>query len=92
MLQTAPKFTSVNELRANMKNVFDAAKAAPTLVMNRSTPEIYLVSVEQWDRIVEQLEEKDDIIELLEAQLDVACGNDTLIDVDIAKLEAMAGL
>jgi PHD/YefM family antitoxin component YafN of YafNO toxin-antitoxin module len=46
----------------------------PVVLANRSKPAAVLVSVALWDRLMERLDDQEDIIEALEAKLAIETG------------------
>ena len=47
----------------------------PVILAQRSRPAAVLVSVEQWDKLIERLEDQADIIDALQMKLDIARGD-----------------
>ena len=56
-------------------------------------PRAVLIKIEHWNKLFQLLEDKDDIIDVLEAELALATGEDELVDVTdefLDELKAMA--
>jgi PHD/YefM family antitoxin component YafN of YafNO toxin-antitoxin module len=69
-----PQMASVADMRQEHLRLFTMLKNGPVVVSNRSKPAAVMLSPEMWDKIVEQLEEQDDLIQVLQAELDRATG------------------
>ncbi|WP_194955236.1 type II toxin-antitoxin system Phd/YefM family antitoxin [Sphingopyxis solisilvae] len=48
---------SISELKKNPSAAIRAADGAPVAVLNRNTPEAYLVPAEAWEEIMEALDD-----------------------------------
>ncbi len=77
-----PQIVPVTDLRMKHVQVFDMLGKGPVILAQRSRPAAVLVSVAQWDRLMERLDDQADLIEVLQAELDIASGK--------TKLERMA--
>lgn len=71
---------SVTELKKNFSEVLNVAKNAPVAILIHNKPEAYLLSSEYYVKLLEQLEELEDI------KLCLKRNNDAFVDVDINKL------
>ena len=91
-MERLPNMASISMLRNNYKGVFAQLTDGPVMIASRNQPAGVLISPEWWDRIVERLEDQDALIDGLQAALNLAHGEDELIDADISHLEKRAGL
>lgn len=69
-----PQIVPVTDLRMKHVQVFELLSKGPVILAQRSRPAAVLVSVELWDRLMERLDDQDDLIEVLQAELDIASG------------------
>ena len=68
------QFEPVTTMQRSPHKVFAMLSNGPVVLANRSKPAAILVSVELWDRLIEQLEDHEDIIDALEAKLAIKTG------------------
>ncbi len=82
MLQTilADSSVSITDLKKNPSAVIAAAEGFPVAILNRNTPEAYLVPAEAWEALMDRLED----IEL--AEIVRARANEVGVRVDIDDL------
>lgn len=73
-MQRMPQNVPISEMKLNQPAVLTMLENGPVLLNNRSKGVAVLVDVEQWNRLMEQLEDQADIIDALEAKLDIATG------------------
>lgn len=73
-----PQIVPVTDLRMKHVQVFELLGKGPVILAQRSRPAAVLVSITQWDRLMERLDEQDDLIEVLQAELDIASGKTKL--------------
>ncbi len=59
MLQTilADSSVSITDLKKNPSAVIAAAEGFPVAILNRNTPEAYLVPAEAWEALMDRLED-----------------------------------
>jgi prevent-host-death family protein len=86
----APQIEPVSNLVKDHKAVFAKLGSGPVFLAQRSKPAAVLVSIDEWTEVVNRLEELQDIVDVLEAELELATGKDHLVDADLTKLERMA--
>lgn len=66
----------------------------PVLLMNRATPQAVIISPTQWNEIVDRLEELQDAIVTLQAELAIASGQsrvETIVDPVAFMNEVLGG-
>lgn len=73
-MDKVPTMTSIAELRNNHLQVFALLEKGPVVINNRSQPVGVLVSPAAWNRLLERLEDQEDIIDALQMKLDIARG------------------
>lgn len=73
-LMHVPQTVSMNEMKNSMAAVTAKFVKGPVVLMNRATPQAVLVSPQQWNAILDSLEEMQDAIVTLQAELAVATG------------------
>lgn len=69
-----PQMTSIAELRNNHLQVFALLEKGPVVINNRSQPVGVLISPAAWNRLMECLEDQEDIIDALQMKLAIARG------------------
>ena len=74
MIHKTQQFEPITSVQRNPAKVLSMLTNGPVILASRSKPTAILVSVELWDRLVEQLEDQDDLIDALEAKLQIATG------------------
>lgn len=85
-----PQMASVADLKHRHLEVFARAAQGPVVVANRSKPAVVIVAPALWDNLMQQLEDLQDVVDTLQAELELATGEDKLIDADLQKLKRMA--
>lgn len=78
----------ISDMKLKQPEVLGMLKNGPVVLAHRSRPAAVLVSVEQWDRLMTQLEDQQDIIEMQEVELKLATGQSKLVEMSPAELEA----
>lgn len=84
-LTRVPQTVSMNDIKNHTAAVTKKFTAGPVVLMNRATPQAVLVSPQQWNALLDSLEEMQDAIVTLQAELAVANGEgqvETVEDVD----------
>jgi prevent-host-death family protein len=85
-----PQVASISELRNKHLEVFKRLESGPVMLASRNQPQAVLVSPDQWDAIVERIDDLECIIAALEAELAIERGEATIEPANIKELEAMA--
>ena len=57
------KTITISDLRANLAKYIEDLEGSPLQVLQRSKPAAYLVSASDFERIIEQLEDLEDIVQ-----------------------------
>lgn len=73
---------SISDLKKNPSAVIAAADGFPVAVLNRNTPQAYLVPAAAWEALMEQLED----IELAKLVRERLAKNETPVKVDLDDL------
>jgi prevent-host-death family protein len=68
------QFEPITTIQRHPNKVLAMLEHGPVVLASRSKPAAILVRVELWDRLIEQLEDQEDIIAALEAKLEIANG------------------
>lgn len=79
---TAPKMATVTELRQNLAQFLEELDSGPLMVIQRSRPAGYLVAAEEFEGLVEKLEELEDIAEGMQAVQEVMRDPDNAVDAE----------
>jgi len=81
-LYKVPPTMPVSELRKHPDVVFDKLKQTHVLLTRQGTEAGVLVHPTVWNRVLDYLDELEDLVEMLQAELALATGKDELITVD----------
>lgn len=83
--------TSVSGFGDNYAAVLENLSKGPVLMLQQSRLAAVLVAPGAWNRLLQELEELRDIVDVLEAQIAATPGEPETEAADIGELEAMAG-
>lgn len=86
LMETRP----VSDMNRNPNAILELLAAGPVVLMQRSTPAGVLVSPKEWNNLFDRLEELEDAVEIWKGKYELARGQDTIDDANIAELEAWA--
>lgn len=67
-----PQMASVTDFRNNYVQLVEQLDNGPVILAQRSKPVAVVVSPQQWDRMVAELEELRDLVDVLEAEIENA--------------------
>ena len=88
MNQLYPTFTTA-ELRDNPSAIYQEVLRQPVVVYSRATPKLVCVNPDEWNRIARLLEDQEDLIAGLKAELSLANGADKATEItDFAAFRA----
>ncbi|MFZ4659470.1 MAG: hypothetical protein ACOYNY_20870 [Caldilineaceae bacterium] len=88
MNQLYPTVTTA-ELRDNPSIVYKMATKHPVVVFSRATPKLVCVHPDEWNKIARQLEDQEDLIAALKAELALTKGEDKATEIiDMAAFRA----
>jgi hypothetical protein len=90
-MEKVQQIVPVTDLRLAHVKVFSLLKNGPVILAQRSKPAAVLVSTKLWDDIARRLEEQQDVIDVLQAEVDHLRSGGVIVEPDIAELERMAG-
>lgn len=86
-----PQIVPVTDLRMRHVQVFELLNNGPVILAQRSRPAAVLVSVTMWDHLMQRLEEQEDLIEVLEAELAIATGETSVERLSEDEIAEWAG-
>lgn len=86
-----PQTATISDIRHRHLDVLHKAMDSPVMLSSNGKPVAVVVSPEQWDKIVERLEDLDDLVIGLEALLELEQGAETTTPFDEAGLRALIG-
>jgi prevent-host-death family protein len=69
---TAPQILPMSDMRNRHAEVMEKLTNGPVFLTRHGAGEAVLLSMKQWEKLMAHLEEKDDIIDVLEAELEAA--------------------
>lgn len=84
MLELAriPQIASMQEMKNRTGAVARKLAHGPVMLMNRATPQAVMVSPTQWNEIIDRIEDLQDTITTLQAELAVAVGQSRVETID----------
>ena len=85
-----PQILPMSDMRNRHAEVIEKLVDGPVFLTRHGVGEAVLVSNEQWAILMRYIEDQADIIDVLEAKLEIALSQDQIEDVDINELKAMA--
>lgn len=74
-MQKIPQMSSIADLRNNHLQVFAQLAQGPVVINNRSQPVGVLVDPAAWNRLLELVEDQQDLIDALQMKLDIVRGD-----------------
>ena len=80
----------ISDMKLRQPEVLGMLTNGPVVLAHRSRPAAVLVSVQQWDRLMAQLEDQQDVIDIQEVELKIATGKRKVIEMSPEELEAWA--
>ncbi len=86
-----PQTASIADLRNSHLAVLEKLANGPVVINSRSTPVGVLISPQMWDRIAEHVEDLEDSLDALKAELEIAKGEDELITLNEAEIKQWLG-
>lgn len=89
-MRPAPQVEPISNFQRAAPAIIQKLAAGPVFLSQRGTLAAAIVSIAEWNRIAAMLEELQDRVDVLEAELELATGEDQLLDADLMKLERMA--
>lgn len=87
-----PQIVPVSDLRMKHIQVFEMMNKGPVFLAQRSKPAGVLVSIAQWDRLMELLEDQSDLIDALKMELAIARGEEKVETLSKAEIEEWLGV
>lgn len=91
-LNRIPQTASMQDIKNRTSDVTKKSLKSPVMLMNRATPQAVIVSPAQWNAIVDRLEELQDALLTLQAELAIATGQtkvETIHDANAFMQEMM---
>ncbi|TES89157.1 MAG: type II toxin-antitoxin system Phd/YefM family antitoxin [Anaerolineales bacterium] len=76
------KIATVTDLRANLAQFLEELESGPLMVIQRSRPAGYLVSVEEFEALIQRLEDLEDLIEGMETVREYLEDPDVVVDAE----------
>ncbi|MEM7133155.1 MAG: hypothetical protein AAF702_43045 [Chloroflexota bacterium] len=73
-LDRVPQTASMNDIKNQTTKVIEMFTYGPVVLMNRATPQAALVSPKQWNALLDRLEDMQDAMTTLQAELEIATG------------------
>ena len=82
-----PQTASIADLRNHHLTVLKKLADGPVVINSRSAPVGVLVSPELWDKIAEYIEDLEDSLDAVKAELEIAKGQDEVVRLTEADIE-----
>jgi prevent-host-death family protein len=89
MMDIIPRITPISDLRHQPTKFLKMLLDGPVVLTQRGQAAAVLVSPNQWNSLIEQLEDALDTIEALKAKLSLAIGQAELVDWAEVELETI---
>lgn len=86
----SPQIEPITDMRRDPLSVLSKLGKGPVFLTQRSQRAAVLISSEMWDRIVEQVDNLECLVEALEVELDIAKGKSKIVNISDEQLEAWA--
>ncbi|MCC7352131.1 MAG: tetrahydromethanopterin S-methyltransferase subunit G [Anaerolineae bacterium] len=86
-MERMPAMAHVSDLRKRQAEILNSLKRGPVLLSSKTHTSAVLVSTQQWNKIVDRLEELEDTVDALMAELALATGKDELVDWEEAEAD-----
>ena len=80
MVERFPTVT-INEFQENPSTVYDIAEKHPVVILNDHEPKLVCFKPEEWNKIDQLIEDQEDLIAALKAELEIALGDDEMIEI-----------
>lgn len=88
-MKATPEIVPVSDLRNDYNAILALAEKAPVFLTKNGHAAGVLISTTAWDRLFAKLEELQDVIDVLEAEVALARGEDEYGDMTLNDLAAM---
>jgi len=85
-----PQMVEIGELHKNHLVVIGVIDKGPIVITNDSLPLGVWAHPRTWDRMLELMEDQQDIIDALEAKLEIATGQDEYVTLTANEIETWA--
>lgn len=89
-MERIPQMVSISDLKNHHLDVLAKVERGPVLLASRNQPAAVLLSPDAWDRLMEHIEDLEDLVTALQVELDLSCGDSAVEAADLVELEAMA--
>ncbi len=80
-----PRTMPISDLRGNQAQILDGLKEAPILLTRQGKAAAVLVDPDKWNALIELVEDLEDSVDALEAQLELATGKDHTVSLSQLK-------
>ncbi len=82
-----PQTATVSDIRHRHLEVMDKAKDGPVMLSSRGEPVAVIVSPQQWNAIVDRLDDLDDLVTGMEVLLAMQSGEESIEDVNVEEMK-----
>lgn len=79
LMDRVQQIVPISEMKLNQARIVEMLTAGPVVLANRSKPAAVLVSVQQWDRTADIIEDLTDTVDALRMELAIAKGEAELM-------------
>lgn len=84
-----PQIVPVSDMSIKQQDTLKLLDNGPVILATRSRPTAVLISVAEWDALIDEIEVLRDLVDVQEADLNLSTGE--LEDFDMDELRQMAG-
>lgn len=89
-MKATPQIIPISDLRNDYNRILALAADAPVFLTKNGHASGVLVSTDAWDRLFEKLEDLQDVVDVLEAELAVARGEEQYVPLPEDELISLA--
>lgn len=86
-MSAIPELVPISQLRQRQSEVLNRLSEGPVILTQHGQGAAVLVDVEQWNRMIEALEDLQDALDVALIQQEIAEGAEEVLDWDVVKAE-----
>ncbi len=87
-----PQMASISDMKHEHLKVLAMLDQGPVVLASRNQPVGVLLSPKQWEKLMERIEEQQDVIDVLEAKFELANGSDSIEELDDIEIQSWLGI
>lgn len=79
-METIPEIIPISDLRHRQNEILATLPKSPVVLTQHGRGLAVLVTIQQWNQLIELLDDQEDVIAALKAELELATGTDELVE------------